>query len=220
MRVSLLVSLALHGVAAAALVLLGGPRGDAAPPPAFEVGVHADAMPEVERPPELPPVPDAAEPAEPWEFPEETPEPAPIEAPREDPPIGLGRGLPTRIVRLERPLTRPARPAPPMPPVVALKVAPKGELQAPRLREDLSPAARYPAAARRKGLEGTVVLVLAIAADGTVARVELGESSGHEELDRAAEEAAKEWRFDPARLDGAAVAHDVRVPVEFRLADA
>lgn len=218
MRIGLLVSLALHGAAAAALVLLGGPREGAAEPPTLEVGVHEDVAPEVERPPALPPIPVAHEPAEPWEFPEDSPEPEPVEAPREDPTPGPG--LPTRIVRLERPLSRPARPAPPMPPVVALKVAPKGELKAPKFREDLSPAARYPASARRKGLEGTVVLLLGIAADGTVARVELMESSGHEELDRAAEEAARLWRFEPARRDGEALAHDVRVPVEFRLTDA
>jgi TonB family protein len=65
-----------------------------------------------------------------------------------------------------------------------------------------------------------VLLTITIGADGAVERVEVDTSSGHEELDRAAVEAAEGWRFEPARLDGVAVAHEVRVPVEFRLTDA
>jgi protein TonB len=121
-------------------------------------------------------------------------------------------------VKLAQPLPRRIRAE--TPPVRAARAAPKGDLRPPRLRADLSPAARYPEAARRNGLEGTVVLLVGIGADGAVERVEVAESSGHEELDRAAAEAAEGWHFEPARLDGVAVAHEARVPVEFRLTDA
>jgi protein TonB len=70
------------------------------------------------------------------------------------------------------------------------------------------------------GLEGTVVLLLGIRADGAVAKVEIASSSGHEELARAAAAAAALWKFEPARRGGKAVAYDVRVPVEFKLTDA
>ncbi|MCK6461087.1 MAG: energy transducer TonB, partial [Planctomycetes bacterium] len=95
----------------------------------------------------------------------------------------------------------------------------KGVLREPRLLAD-SPRARYPARARRLGLEGTVMLLLHVAADGTVDRVAVETSSGDEILDRAAAEAAALWRFDPARKDGAAIACEIRQPVEFTLADA
>jgi len=88
----------------------------------------------------------------------------------------------------------------------------------PRLLPDSAPA-RYPDRARRRGLEGTVVLRLRVAADGTVERVEVATSSGHEILDRAAEEAAPKWRYEPALRDGVAIAYDVRQPVEFTLGD-
>jgi protein TonB len=89
----------------------------------------------------------------------------------------------------------------------------------PRLLPE-SRRASYPQRARRLGIEGTVVLLLRVEADGTVARVEVATSSGHEILDRAAAEAAALWRFAPARRDGTAIAYDIRQPVEFTLADA
>jgi protein TonB len=122
-------------------------------------------------------------------------------------------------VRLPRPL-RAARPVPeatPPPPAPR----PAGALELPRLlEEDPGATVRYPTRARRLGFEGTVTLLVHVRADGTVARVDVAESSGHDELDRAAAEAAARWRFEPARRDGRPVAHDARVPVEFKLADA
>jgi protein TonB len=70
------------------------------------------------------------------------------------------------------------------------------------------------------GHEGTVVLLLRVGASGQVTRVEVVASSGHEELDTVAADAAKLWQFEPARRDGEPVAFDVRVPIEFRLTDA
>ncbi|HEX2931804.1 MAG TPA: energy transducer TonB [Candidatus Binatia bacterium] len=45
-------------------------------------------------------------------------------------------------------------------------------------------------------------------------------SSGSEALDRAAAEAIKRWRFHPARYGDKAVESWLRIPIEFRLADA
>ncbi len=77
----------------------------------------------------------------------------------------------------------------------------------------------YPAAARRRGLEGTATLSLDIAADGTVTAVRLDESSGHKLLDDAATEAAWSWTFLPALHDGSARPSRVTMPVTFRLTD-
>jgi protein TonB len=89
----------------------------------------------------------------------------------------------------------------------------------PRLIEaDPAATVSYPARARRLGSEGTVTLLVRVGPDGAVLCVDVAESSGHEELDRAAAAAALGWRFSPARRDGVAVAHEVRVPVTFSLA--
>jgi protein TonB len=50
--------------------------------------------------------------------------------------------------------------------------------------------------------------------------VEINRSSGSEALDRAAAEAIKRWRFIPARYGDKAVESWIRIPIEFRLADA
>ncbi len=45
-------------------------------------------------------------------------------------------------------------------------------------------------------------------------------SSGHEDLDRAAVDAARRWRFRPATQAGIAVAATLTTAVHFRLTDA
>jgi protein TonB len=62
-----------------------------------------------------------------------------------------------------------------------------------------------------------VELLVAIAASGEVARVEVAASSGFEDLDAAAVEAVRAWRFAPALVDGVPVADFVRLRVRFRL---
>ncbi|MCX7970011.1 MAG: energy transducer TonB [Negativicutes bacterium] len=56
----------------------------------------------------------------------------------------------------------------------------------------------YPRAARRAGRQGTVVLRLHIAGDGTVDTVMVATSSGFGDLDQAAVAAVGQWRFRPA----------------------
>ncbi len=80
-------------------------------------------------------------------------------------------------------------------------------------------APRYPYLARRRGQEGRVVLRVQVTADGEAAAVQLRQSSGYRLLDKAAVEAAKTWRFVPARRGGIAVAGSVEVPVSFKLRD-
>ncbi|HXV23309.1 MAG TPA: energy transducer TonB [Alphaproteobacteria bacterium] len=82
-----------------------------------------------------------------------------------------------------------------------------------------NPWPRYPTAARRRGIEGEVLIAVTVGADGGAEHVEVLRSSGHSMLDRAAIEALARWRFEPARNAGQAVAGTIEIPVTFRLTD-
>ena len=75
----------------------------------------------------------------------------------------------------------------------------------------------YPESARQEGIQGTTELKVLVKADGSVGQVLVARSAGHLDLDRAAVEAVKKWRFEPARRGREAVAVWVMIPVEFRL---
>ena len=81
-------------------------------------------------------------------------------------------------------------------------------LEPPRLdrkRSRITPP--YPPVSRRLGEEGRVVVNVFVLADGRVGDVQLLKSSGYERLDTAAlEHVRRDWHFDPAQRDGAAVA--------------
>jgi protein TonB len=80
-----------------------------------------------------------------------------------------------------------------------------------------NPAPRYPVAARRAGEQGTVTLRVLVARDGQPARVDVEKSSGSAQLDAAALEAVRSWRFVPARQGTDAIESWVLVPIVFRL---
>lgn len=75
----------------------------------------------------------------------------------------------------------------------------------------------YPASARRARAEGTTLLRLLVLADGRVGEVMIERSAGHPDLDRAAADAVRRWRFEPARRGTEAVPMWLELPVEFRL---
>jgi protein TonB len=75
----------------------------------------------------------------------------------------------------------------------------------------------YPFAAKRRGLEGRVILRVEVDNDGTARRVIVTKSSGYKILDNAAQKAARHWKFLPALVDGKAVSGAVDVPFSFRL---
>jgi protein TonB len=83
-----------------------------------------------------------------------------------------------------------------------------------------TPKPNYPESARRDGREGRVLLRVLVDHRGRIKFVEINRSSGDEALDRAAVEAVKRWRFHPARNGDEAVESWLRIPIEFRLADA
>lgn len=75
----------------------------------------------------------------------------------------------------------------------------------------------YPSTARRLGIQGTALLRVFVLDDGRVGEIQVQKSAGHPDLDRAASDAVKRWRFDPARKGNENVSTWVLLPVEFRL---
>jgi protein TonB len=80
-----------------------------------------------------------------------------------------------------------------------------------------NPKPVYPAASRRLGEQGKVVLRVHVGADGSAEKVELKSSSGFARLDTSAQDAVSRWRFVPARRGDQAVAAWVLVPIAFNL---
>lgn len=75
----------------------------------------------------------------------------------------------------------------------------------------------YPIDAMRRHEQGTVILHVLVDADGKVLTVEIETSSGSPRLDRAARDAVRLWRFNPAKHGGVALRAWARVPVSFNL---
>ena len=93
--------------------------------------------------------------------------------------------------------------------------ASKGESRSPQAIS--RPRPLYPPDARSEGIEGTVVLLASIGVSGKVNRMNVESSSGDRRLDRAAENAVKQWTYSPALKNGAPAEYSVRVRVKFRL---
>ena len=77
------------------------------------------------------------------------------------------------------------------------------------------PSPRYPMSALRARREGKVVLSVTVTPDGDVTSVTVGRSSGDDDLDRAAREAVREWRF--AAADDRPQRYTADLPVNFEL---
>jgi protein TonB len=91
---------------------------------------------------------------------------------------------------------------------------PGSGIEPPRLLREVK--ADYSEDARRRGLEGEVVLEIVVARDGTVRDVKILRRLGSG-LDERAVAAVRQWRFAPATRKGIAVDVVVEVAVEFNL---
>lgn len=155
--------------------------------------------------------------------------PAPVLAP---PPADLAPA-PASVATLPA-ISEPApAPGPPTPassgptvalpasaPIVASKpstTTPEGVTRTARPQGGYQVRPAYPAAPRRLGIQGTTMLRVHVLADGRIGDVLVEHSAGHPDLDQAAMEAVRRWRFEPARRGADAVAMWVLLPVEFRL---
>jgi protein TonB len=151
--------------------------------------------------------------------PTSAPAPPPA-APREALPFSVAASEPTAApAELPAAIGRPATPAAaPVPPLAMAKAPPDAgitRLATPSGGYQVRPS--YPSSARRLGVEGTTLLRVYVAADGRVSDVEVDQSAGHPDLDRAAAEAVRRWKFEPGRRGSEPVGMWVRLPVHFVL---
>jgi protein TonB len=92
-------------------------------------------------------------------------------------------------------------------------------LRQPEPLETVNRPPVYPALARKRGWQGTVLLEVDVQSDGMVKNIQVQESSSYTILDREARNAVKKWRFSPGLKFGEPVAMKVIVPVHFLLQD-
>lgn len=161
-----------------------------------------------------------------------------ITPPKIEPPRPLPAAEPPKarsvVKRVERPvqtppmLTAPAdAPSPvtvPTPPSAPVEVASTGTSDAvqvtqPSFNADYleNPAPFYPAAARRQGEQGRVILRVLVNVRGTADEVQVRTSSGFARLDDSARDTVRRWRFVPARRGAEPVSAWVLIPISFRL---
>jgi protein TonB len=79
-----------------------------------------------------------------------------------------------------------------------------------------APDPEYSEEARKAKYQGTVVLWMVVGADGRAAQIRIQRSLGMG-LDEKAIEAVRQWKFEPAKLNGQAVPVQINVEVNFRL---
>ncbi|TAA41350.1 TonB family protein [Pseudoxanthomonas winnipegensis] len=76
---------------------------------------------------------------------------------------------------------------------------------------------RYPKEAANNGISGRVVMLVDVAADGSVQDVQVEESRPAGVFDAVSVEAVRKWKFKPVLEQGRPVAHRMRVPIDFDL---
>jgi protein TonB len=89
-----------------------------------------------------------------------------------------------------------------------------GDVRQPKIVKIVEP--KYPPEARRARVEGAVVLEATVTEQGTVEKIKV--ISGHPMLIGAAEEAVRNWRYEPTFLNGQPVAVILTARVNFQLA--
>lgn len=103
-------------------------------------------------------------------------------------------------------------PAPPAPPAPQPDIGASVDISS----KNMNPP-KYPDDERRKGVQGRVLLVITVDANGSPTDVQVEKSSGNRALDREAVKAAQRWRFNAGMNGGRKVGGRVRVPVDFVL---
>ena len=143
--------------------------------------------------------------------PDPLPSPKPVEV--ETPPAPAAQELPAA----EDPFTEPLEAQTTQQSVSAPVGPDQAEVQASIPLYHLNPSPTYPAMARRRNYQGTVLLDVLVNQQGRVARVEVADSCGYAMLDRSARKSVRQWRFEPARRFGRPIEMWVQVPIKFEL---
>lgn len=218
------LSLLLHGLAVAPLLLAGTSGSAPADEVAFEVEISLAAP--ASAPAEAASEQSAPEPQPPIELP----------PPEEPPPLDTTSLKPVEPPKPPPPPV-PPKPAPPKPAAraaAAPAVATPNEGTAattqqaaasqplvvferrPKFRTPPKPAA-YPPRAVELNQQGEALIRVRLEPDGSAVEIVLWRGSGFELLDRAAIAAVRGWQFLPAVRDGRAVAAWVEIPIRFHL---
>ena len=82
---------------------------------------------------------------------------------------------------------------------------------------DRAPQPAYPAASRKRGEQGVVLLKIEVLTNGRVGQAEVEKSSGYALLDEAALATVERWRFKPAMKGRETVICWVNIPIRFTL---
>ena len=82
-----------------------------------------------------------------------------------------------------------------------------------------NPHPPYPIIARKKGIEGSLILSVSVNNDGSVGNVIIKKSSGHKILDKVSKETIEKWLFVPAKRMGQTIKDDIQVPIKFVLTE-
>jgi protein TonB len=80
-----------------------------------------------------------------------------------------------------------------------------------------NPPPEYPSLALRRGWEGTLVLRIKVLANGRAGSVEVSKSSGKPQLDEAAVEAVRNWKFIPAKRGDTPIDGIANQSIDFKL---
>ena len=197
-RIGLAVTLALHALAAAALLSYEPARK--------ALLAAAPIMVELIVPPKIEP----PKPQPPTELPKPKPVARTVERPIEPlPVITAPAEAPSPVVA----------PPPPPPVVVAAPPAPPAPLTQPIFNADYldNPAPAYPPLSRRMREQGRVILRVLVNVRGTADEVQVRTTSGSARLDEAARDTVRAWKFVPAKRGADPVAAWVLIPISFRL---
>ncbi len=153
-------------------------------------------------------------------------------------PVDPNAGKPVSVIENTKPVEQPGKPvAPEQPkpdkpivtapvkpvepiktPVVEMPVAPKAPVfTAASPLNDSQPKPSIPDELRSDAIDKTAVIECTVGEDGSPMAVKSVQSTGNDELDRRALDAAKKWRFKPAMRDGQPVIGKVRIFIEFQV---
>jgi len=170
-----------------------------------------------------------------------TPSPKPLSTPL---PTSAPTGQATEPLAKAQP--EPLEPSPAPPSVVSLHLEPQAEpaektapstplLAPPLVHVEEKPTAEalqrtfrelkggyqvmpvYPLAARREQREGDVLLKVEVLENGLIGEITVARSSQSADLDAAAIDAVKQWRFEPAIRNGQAIQQVTLLPIRFDL---
>jgi TonB family protein len=92
-------------------------------------------------------------------------------------------------------------------------VSETGEVRPPRIIKKVEPV--YPKEARQAGIQGTVILEAMIDTEGNVIKARVLESIP--DLDQAAIDALKQWKYEPVFIDGKPKPIVFTVTIRFQL---